>query len=108
MSAVPSDILLERMMSLHPKIIDLTLDRMHRILAALDHPERRVPPVIHIAGTNGKRSTLAMIAACGMIEEADIGPIAARIRYVAQADAPTPTPPRISRASTNASASPVT
>ncbi|MCT4684529.1 MAG: bifunctional folylpolyglutamate synthase/dihydrofolate synthase, partial [Roseicyclus sp.] len=63
MSAVSSDILLERMMSLHPKIIDLTLDRMHRILAALDHPERRVPPVIHIAGTNGKGSTLAMIRA---------------------------------------------
>ncbi len=50
-------------MSLHPKIIDLTLDRMHRILAALDHPERRVPPVIHIAGTNGKGSTQAMIRA---------------------------------------------
>ncbi|WP_284260735.1 bifunctional folylpolyglutamate synthase/dihydrofolate synthase [Roseicyclus amphidinii] len=63
MSALSSDILLERMMSLHPKIIDLTLDRMHRILAALDHPERRVPPVIHIAGTNGKGSTLAMIRA---------------------------------------------
>ena len=58
-----SDILLDRMMSLHPKIIDLTLDRMHRILAALDHPERRLPPVIHIAGTNGKGSTLAMIRA---------------------------------------------
>ena len=64
MSALPSsDILLDRMMSLHPKIIDLTLDRMHRILAALDHPERRLPPVIHIAGTNGKGSTLAMIRA---------------------------------------------
>ena len=58
-----SDILLERMMSFHPKIIDLTLDRMWRILAALDHPERRLPPVIHIAGTNGKGSTLAMIRA---------------------------------------------
>lgn len=63
MSQPSSDILLERMMSLHPKIIDLTLDRMHRILAALDHPERRLPPVIHIAGTNGKGSTLAMIRA---------------------------------------------
>jgi dihydrofolate synthase/folylpolyglutamate synthase len=62
-SAAGSDILLERMMSLHPKIIDLTLDRMHRILSALDHPERRLPPVIHIAGTNGKGSTLAMIRA---------------------------------------------
>jgi dihydrofolate synthase/folylpolyglutamate synthase len=58
-----SDILLDRMMSLHPKIIDLTLDRMHRILVALDHPERRIPPVIHIAGTNGKGSTQAMIRA---------------------------------------------
>jgi dihydrofolate synthase/folylpolyglutamate synthase len=58
-----SDILLERMMSLHPKLIDLTLDRMWRILAALGHPERTLPPVIHIAGTNGKGSTLAMIRA---------------------------------------------
>ncbi len=58
-----SDILLDRMMSLHPKIIDLTLDRMHRILAALDHPERLIPPVIHVAGTNGKGSTQAMIRA---------------------------------------------
>ncbi len=63
MSQPASDILLDRMMSLHPKIIDLTLDRMERILAALGHPERRIPPVIHIAGTNGKGSTLAMIRA---------------------------------------------
>ncbi len=39
------------------------LDRVHRLLAALDHPERRLPPVIHVAGTNGKGSTLAMIRA---------------------------------------------
>ena len=58
-----SDLILERMMSFHPKIIDLTLDRVHRLLAALDHPERRLPPVIHIAGTNGKGSTQAMIRA---------------------------------------------
>ena len=50
-------------MSFHPKIMDLTLERMWRILAALDHPERRLPPVIHIAGTNCKGSTLAMIRA---------------------------------------------
>jgi dihydrofolate synthase/folylpolyglutamate synthase len=62
-SVPSSDILLDRMMSLHPKIIDLTLDRMWRILGALGHPERRLPPVIHIAGTNGKGSTLAMIRA---------------------------------------------
>jgi dihydrofolate synthase/folylpolyglutamate synthase len=58
-----SDVILERMMTLHPKVIDLTLDRVHRLLAALDHPERRIPPVIHIAGTNGKGSTQAMIRA---------------------------------------------
>ena len=58
-----SDAILERMMTLHPKVIDLTLDRVHRLLSALDHPERRIPPVIHIAGTNGKGSTLAMIRA---------------------------------------------
>ena len=50
-------------MSLHPKIIDLTLDRMHRLLAALGHPERTLPPVIHLAGTNGKGSTQAFIRA---------------------------------------------
>ncbi|MEX0968823.1 MAG: folylpolyglutamate synthase/dihydrofolate synthase family protein [Paracoccaceae bacterium] len=59
----PSDVILARMMSLHPKIIDLTLDRVWRLLDALNHPERRLPPVIHIAGTNGKGSTLAMIRA---------------------------------------------
>lgn len=50
-------------MTLHPKVIDLTLDRVERLLAALDHPERRLPPVIHVAGTNGKGSTQAMIRA---------------------------------------------
>lgn len=63
MSAAHSDVILERLMSLHPKIIDLTLDRMERLLATLDNPERALPPVIHIAGTNGKGSTQAMIRA---------------------------------------------
>jgi dihydrofolate synthase/folylpolyglutamate synthase len=58
-----SDIILDRLMSLHPKIIDLVLDRVWRLLDALDHPERDLPPVIHIAGTNGKGSTQAMIRA---------------------------------------------
>ena len=58
-----SDAILQRMMALHPKIIDLTLDRVERLLARLDHPERRLPPVIHVAGTNGKGSTQAMIRA---------------------------------------------
>jgi hypothetical protein len=85
-----SDILLDRMMSLHPKLIDLTLDRMWRILGALDHPEQRLPPVIHIAGTNGKGSTLAMI----------------RAGWRARAARRMPTPRRTSCASTNASALP--
>ncbi len=58
-----SDLILSRMMALHPKIIDLTLDRVWRLLDALGHPERALPPVIHVAGTNGKGSTQAMIRA---------------------------------------------
>lgn len=58
-----SDVILERMMTLHPKVIDLTLARVERLLATLGNPERRLPPVIHIAGTNGKGSTQAMIRA---------------------------------------------
>ena len=58
-----SDDILAQMMALHPKIIDLTLDRVWRLLAALDHPERRLPPVIHLAGTNGKGSTQAILRA---------------------------------------------
>lgn len=58
-----SDAILSRLMALHPKVIDLSLDRMHRLLAALGNPERVIPPVIHIAGTNGKGSTQAMIRA---------------------------------------------
>ena len=58
-----SDAILARMMALHPKVIDLTLDRVWRLLEALDNPQDRLPPVIHIAGTNGKGSTQAMIRA---------------------------------------------
>lgn len=63
MTAPGSDVILERMMALHPKIIDLTLDRVWRLLDALGNPQDRLPPVIHIAGTNGKGSTQAMIRA---------------------------------------------
>jgi len=63
MSAQGSDRVLARLMELHPKVIDLVLDRVWRLLGALDHPERALPPVVHIAGTNGKGSTLAMIRA---------------------------------------------
>jgi dihydrofolate synthase / folylpolyglutamate synthase len=59
----PLDRLIERLSALHLRQIDLSLDRMHRLLAALDHPERRLPPVIHVAGTNGKGSTVAYLRA---------------------------------------------
>jgi dihydrofolate synthase/folylpolyglutamate synthase len=58
-----SDAILARLLTLHPKIIDLTLDRMERALARFGHPERACPPVIHVAGTNGKGSTQAMLRA---------------------------------------------
>src|ERR1700681_322649 len=57
------DAILARLLALHPKRIDLSLERMWRILDALDHPERRLPPVIHVAGTNGKGSTVAFLRA---------------------------------------------
>jgi dihydrofolate synthase/folylpolyglutamate synthase len=44
---------------LHPKGIDLSLSRMARLLQALGDPHLNLPPVIHVAGTNGKGSTLA-------------------------------------------------
>lgn len=50
-------------MTLHPKVIDLTLGRVERLLSVLGNPERKIPPVVHIAGTNGKGSTQAMIRA---------------------------------------------
>jgi len=65
---VRSDPVLERLKGLHPKVIDLSLDRVHRLLAALGHPERRLPPVVHVAGTNGKGSTVAFLRA--MLEAA--------------------------------------
>ena len=63
MTSTSSDAILERMTTLHPKVIDLTLDRVHRLLGLLGHPEGAIPPAIHIAGTNGKGSTQAMIRA---------------------------------------------
>ncbi len=58
-----SDAILTRLLSLHPKIIDLSLDRTQRILARLGHPEERLPKVIHVAGTNGKGSCVAYLRA---------------------------------------------
>jgi dihydrofolate synthase/folylpolyglutamate synthase len=63
-SRVPSvDAIVARLSKLHPKLIDLSLDRMLRLLAQLDHPEQKLPPVIHVAGTNGKGSTIAFMRA---------------------------------------------
>jgi dihydrofolate synthase/folylpolyglutamate synthase len=64
----PIDAILERLLALHPKRIDLSLDRMRHVLDRLGHPEKRLPPVIHVAGTNGKGSTIAFMRA--MLEAA--------------------------------------
>jgi dihydrofolate synthase / folylpolyglutamate synthase len=52
-----------RLLALHPRRIDLSLDRIERLLAALGYPQRHLPPVIHVAGTNGKGSTIAFARA---------------------------------------------
>lgn len=57
------DAALERLKALHPKLIDLSLDRMRRLCAVLGDPQDRLPPVIHVAGTNGKGSTVAFLRA---------------------------------------------
>ena len=57
------DDLIARLSQLHPQRIDLGLERMQRLLQRLDHPERKLPPVIHVAGTNGKGSTVAYLRA---------------------------------------------
>lgn len=58
-----SEAIIERLHTLHPKLIDLSLGRMRRCLDVLGNPERRLPPVIHVAGTNGKGSTCAVLRA---------------------------------------------
>ena len=58
-----TDAILKRLLSLHPKLIDLSLERIERLLAQLGHPEAHLPPVIHVAGTNGKGSTIAYLRA---------------------------------------------
>jgi dihydrofolate synthase/folylpolyglutamate synthase len=63
--------ILARLSSLHPNTIDLSLERMQRLMAQLGHPERRLPPTIHVAGTNGKGSTIAYLRA--ILEAAGLG-----------------------------------
>jgi dihydrofolate synthase/folylpolyglutamate synthase len=65
------DVLLGRLLELHPKRIDLSLGRIQRLLASLGEPQRRLPPVIHVAGTNGKGSSIAFMRA--MLEAAGLG-----------------------------------
>ncbi len=64
----PIDSIVARLTRLHPKRIDLSLTRIERLLAALGHPEKNLPPVIHVAGTNGKGSVIAFMRA--MLEAA--------------------------------------
>ncbi|MDA0997286.1 MAG: bifunctional folylpolyglutamate synthase/dihydrofolate synthase, partial [Proteobacteria bacterium] len=69
MAKIPAtDAILERLLALHPKLVDLSLGRVERILDALGHPERQLPPVVHITGTNGKGSVIAFLRA--MLEDA--------------------------------------
>ena len=55
------DELLKQLLNLHPKYIDLSLDRLKKLLKKLDNPEKNLPSIIHLAGTNGKGSTLSYI-----------------------------------------------
>ena len=66
--SAPIDAILARLLALHPKRIDLSLDRMWHVLERLGHPEKSLPPIIHVAGTNGKGSTIAFMRA--MLEAA--------------------------------------
>lgn len=66
-----SDALIARFLGLHPKAIDLSLGRIARLLDRLGDPQDRLPPVIHVAGTNGKGSTIAFIRA--ILEAAGLG-----------------------------------
>ena len=65
MPATRTDAILARLHGLYPSLIDLSLGRLCELLAKLGHPERRLPPVIHVAGTNGKGSTCAFLRAIG-------------------------------------------
>jgi len=73
-----STAVLERLLSLHPKKIDLALDRIQRLLNDLDNPEKKLAPVIHVAGTNGKGSVCAfsraMLEAQGLKVHVHISP----------------------------------
>ncbi|MGY8990777.1 MAG: bifunctional folylpolyglutamate synthase/dihydrofolate synthase [Rhodospirillales bacterium] len=58
------DTVLDRLTGLHPKLIDLSFDRIEHLLERLGNPHHNLPPVVHVAGTNGKGSTIAFMRAC--------------------------------------------
>jgi dihydrofolate synthase/folylpolyglutamate synthase len=62
-AAAQARALIDRLGQLHPKKIDLSLGRLESLLKKLGNPERKLPPVIHVAGTNGKGSTIAFLRA---------------------------------------------
>jgi dihydrofolate synthase/folylpolyglutamate synthase len=68
MTVVVVEQILERLLLLHPQLIDLSLERVQRLLGALGDPQDALPPAIHVAGTNGKGSTIAFLRA--MLEAA--------------------------------------
>ena len=57
--------IIERLHGLYPRLIDLSLHRLQRVLDTLGHPEEALPPVLHVAGTNGKGSTCAFMRGIG-------------------------------------------
>ncbi len=85
-----NDPIVQRLMSHHPRVITLGLERIEQLLKQLGSPEKKLPPLVHVAGTNGKGSLVAYLRA--MAEAAGI--------------ASTSTPRRISCASTSASGLP--
>jgi dihydrofolate synthase / folylpolyglutamate synthase len=80
---LPLGELRKRLSALHPRRIDLSLERMQRLLQRLDHPERKLPGIIHVAGTNGKGSTIAylraILEAAGLRVHVYISPFLVRI-----------------------------
>lgn len=65
-----ADAEIEKLMGLHPKGYDLSLDRIRRLLEVLGNPHLKLPPVIHVAGTNGKGSASAFCRA--LLEAQDL------------------------------------